>query len=245
MDKKLFEKTPIPVIEIFQSISGEGISAGNLVSFVRTGGCDLRCTWCDTKYSFVESGTEVRMMLPEEIEKELLQLGCSDIICTGGEPLEQGKVKRLLPAWLSSVGFTVHIETSGASALYSKAELKTFDIERNEISYCMDIKCPGSVMSDKNLYTNIPLLNGDDEIKFVVSNREDMDFAMKIIDKYKVHLSEEYIALNFSPVFDALKPVEVVDFLKENRSYFEEHELWARLSLQIHKFVWPPHKRGV
>jgi 7-carboxy-7-deazaguanine synthase len=240
-----FEQIPIPVVEIFQSISGEGISAGNMVSFVRVAGCDLRCVWCDTKYSFNENSENIRMLLPSDISKELSDAGYIEIICTGGEPLEENKSKRYLPAYLAAKKFIVRIETSGGSRLYSSVELKDFNIDRAQIAYCMDIKCPGSKMQDKNLYDNIPELLAKDELKFVVADISDLNFSLDIIDKYKSHLSEARIALNFSPVFGSIKPVEIVEFLKEHSKYFIENKLWARLSLQLHKFVWPPHQRGV
>lgn len=245
MDIEAFEKEQIPIIEIFQSISGEGISAGNLVTFVRAAGCDLRCTWCDTKYSFVENGNGVQQLLPREILQRISDFGSNEIICTGGEPLEEGKIKRYLPAYLASEGYSVRIETSGGSRLYTEEEMEAFFIDRDEVIYCMDIKCPGSGMQDKNRFENISLLQEEDELKFVVKDRVDMDYAFHIIDEHKDHLSEQDIALNFSPVFGAIQPVEIVDFLKEKNTYFEKYNLWPRLSLQIHKFIWPPHRRGV
>lgn len=242
---KEFETTKIPVVEIFQSISGEGVSSGNLVSFVRTAGCDLRCTWCDTKYSFNTTGEEVEQLLPDEIASRLEKLGSNEIICTGGEPMEEGTNKRYLPLYLASLEFSVHIETSGGSPLYTQEELSEFNIDRDEISYCMDIKCPGSGMSHKNILSNIKLLEEKDELKFVVRDEADLDFAMEITQNHAVHLSENDIALNFSPVFGQLEAVGIVEFLKKNTGYFEENELWPRLNLQLHKFIWPPHKRGV
>ncbi len=245
MTKAEFERETIPVVEIFQSISGEGISAGNLVSFVRVAGCDLRCSWCDTKYSFPVKGPGVTEMLPEEIVETLQELGSNEIICTGGEPLEENLPKRYLPAYLATYDFTVRIETSGGTPLYSKKDLDSFDIERDEIIYSMDIKCPGSGMHGKNRFENIPMLQEEDELKFVVANKTDLKYAFEVIDKYKDHLAEQDIALNFSPVFGAIEPVEIVNFLKKNSIYFEENELWPRLSMQLHKFIWPPHQRGV
>lgn len=245
MTKKEFENSKIPVIEIFQSISGEGISAGNIVTFVRVGGCNLRCTWCDTKYSFVETGPDVKSMLPSEILDVVKKLGSNEVICTGGEPLETGKSKRFVPAFLAANGISVLIETSGASPLYTNEELIAFDADRIDISYCMDIKCPGSGMSDRNLYENILHLTTGDELKFVVQDLTDLQYSMKTIEKYKQHLSYKDIALNFSPVSEAIQPVEIVEYLIKNTAYFQENSLWPRLSLQLHKFVWPPLQRGV
>lgn len=240
-----FTETRIPVVEIFQSISGEGVSSGNIVTFVRVAGCNLRCSWCDTKYSFNENADDIEQLLPEEIVQRVEALGSNEIICTGGEPLEEGKSKRYLPLYLASHEYSVHIETSGGSNLYSADELESFNIERDEVSYCMDIKCPGSNMEDKNIFKNIPLLEEKDELKFVIASNNDLEYTMKVIEKNKNHLAVENIALNFSPVFGAIEPLEIVEFLKKNTSFFEENELWPRLNLQLHKYVWPPHKRGV
>lgn len=240
-----FAETRIPMVEIFHSISGEGVSSGNIVTFVRVAGCNLRCSWCDTKYSFKESGEGVEQLLPNEILERVESFGSSEIICTGGEPLEEGKSKRYLPLFLASHDFSVHIETSGGSKVYSDEELKAFNLEREDISYCMDIKCPASGMDKDNIFDNIPILSGKDELKFVVQDENDLKYAMDVIKEYKDHLSEEAIALNFSPVFETIEPVRIVDFLKENNSFFEENDLWPRLNLQLHKYVWPPHQRGV
>lgn len=242
---KSFTETKIPIVEIFQSISGEGLSSGNIVTFVRVAGCNLRCTWCDTKYSFKESGGSVEQLLPDEIINRVKAFGSNDIICTGGEPLEEEKSKRYLPLYLASNEFSVHIETSGGSVLYSLQELEAFNTERSKISYCMDIKCPGSGMDKHNIFGNIPKLIEKDELKFVVKDQTDLDFSLVIIEKYKNHLAIENIALNFSPVFGSIEPVQIVEFIKQHNTFFEENELWPRLNLQLHKYIWPVHQRGV
>jgi 7-carboxy-7-deazaguanine synthase len=245
MTRKEFENTRIPIIEIFQSISGEGISAGNIVTFIRVAGCNIRCSWCDTKYSFVESGNGVEDLLPSEILDKVRSFGSSKIICTGGEPLVEGRPKRMLPAWLAANNLKIRIETSGASLLYSMDELQLFGITKKEIDYCMDIKCPGSGMANQNILNNITNLTQGDELKFVVKDQNDIHYAFKIIDEYKFHLSSNGIALNFSPVFGEIEATEIVEFLKLKNSYFINHNLWPRLSLQLHKYVWDPHERGV
>lgn len=241
-----FYSTEIPIVEIFKSVSGEGISAGNIVTFIRVAGCDLRCTWCDTKYSFKESGKDIDRLLPIDIYNKLIHIETKEIICTGGEPLEHGKTKRYLPAYLHSKGFKVRIETSGGSNLYTLDELSFFNLcNENRPVYTMDIKCPGSGMSERNNFKNLDLLNERDELKFVVADDNDLEYALDLINLHKNHLSERKIFLNFSPVFDSMEAVYLVDFLKKNSSYFEKNNLRVRLSLQIHKFIWPPHQRGV
>lgn len=245
MTRELFEQTQISIVEIFQSISGEGISAGSIVVFVRVAGCNLRCTWCDTKYSFNETGEGVRQLLPSQIVDEVIKFGSTEIICTGGEPLEEGKTKRLLPLFLAQNGYKVRIETSGASNLFSNEEISMFPGSDKVLTYCMDVKCPGSGMVYQNNLKNITKLKQGDELKFVVKDQTDLKFCCDVIDAYKNHLSTNKIALNFSPVFDAIEPVEIVDFLKTKQAYFKDNELWARLSLQLHKYVWAPFTRGV
>ncbi len=241
-----FKDTQIPMVEIFHSISGEGVSTGNLTSFVRVAGCDLRCTWCDTKYSFKESGYDVPMMLPEEIKEKVALFGCSEVICTGGEPLEAEKTKRYLPAYLQQSGYRVRIETSGGSPLYTTEELSFFNLtEFTRPVYTMDIKCPTSGMERHNIFANIERLDHRDELKFVVANEPDLDYAMEVIAKYQWHLSNCQVTLNFSPVFKAMELPWLVEFLKQHNRFFEEKRLKVRLSLQIHKFIWPPHQRGV
>lgn len=241
-----FLETPIPMVEIFHSISGEGVSAGNVVSFVRVAGCDLRCTWCDTKYSFKESGEGVSKLTPQEIIDELTKIGTKEIICTGGEPLEHDKVKRLLPAFIQSKGFKVRIETSGGSRLYSEEELAAFDLKIDTRPvYTMDVKCPESGMAEHNILENILLLDKRDELKFVVAGKSDFNFALEVINCYKEHLATNEIVLNFSPVFNAISPEGLVELLKNNARMAQENNLLIRLSLQVHKFIWPPHQRGV
>lgn len=241
-----FHTTKIPMVEIFQSVSGEGVSAGEIVTFVRVAGCDLRCTWCDTKYSFKESGGGVEQMIPETVIERLRDFGSNEIICTGGEPLEHNKSKRYLPLYLQSEGFKVRIETSGGSDLYTKGELEYFKLkELLRPVYTMDIKCPASGMQAHNNYNNFNLLDERDELKFVVADDADLAFAVDVIDCYKLLLAAKEITINFSPVFESMTPQYLVDFLKRKTAYFGKEKLKTRLSLQLHKFIWPPHLRGV
>jgi 7-carboxy-7-deazaguanine synthase len=109
----------------------------------------------------------------------------------------------------------------------------------------MDVKCPGSGMVYQNILTNIALLKKEDELKFVVKDKTDLNFCFDVIDAYKQTLSENQIAINFSPVFDAIAPLEIVEFLKQKTKFIVENQLIVRLSLQIHKYIWPPFMRGV
>lgn len=124
-----FHDTKIPMVEIFHSISGEGVSAGNLTTFVRAAGCDLRCTWCDTKYSFKETGHDVPMMQPQEIMNQVALFGCSEVICTGGEPLEIEKQSGIcLPTFNNLV--IVYVSKQVVEALCIQAKSCYFQSHR-------------------------------------------------------------------------------------------------------------------
>jgi 7-carboxy-7-deazaguanine synthase len=238
----------IPVVEIFNSISGEGISTGILTSFVRVAGCNLRCSYCDTVYSYSENEESIRWMTPAEIADELRALDCRHVICTGGEPMESGKVKRHLPAYLASEGFEVRIETNGSCHVYSYEELEAYGGNklRSNLWYTLDVKCPGSGMDhlDK-LGDNVDRLTEGDEIKFVVGDDDDFDYAMLLIERHEKPLSERKIVLCFSPVFGRMEPRRLVDLMKAQGKRFMEGGLKVRFSLQVHKVVWAADAKGV
>ncbi len=244
-----FEQRRIPIIEIFNSVSGEGISAGSVVTFVRVAGCNLRCDYCDTKYSYNELGNGIQVLKPDGIVNILESYNCKNVLCTGGEPLELNKAKRYLPLYLASKGFKVRIETNGSCPLYSKTELNDFAVDNISfltLNYALDVKCPDSGMSSYNIYNqNFELLCPEDEIKFIVGSRRDLKFAFETIKEYSNILSKTGVTINFSPVFGKLEASEIVNMLKENNAYFEKYGLNVRLSLQIHKFIWHPEARGV
>ncbi len=245
--KEEFKQKRIALIEIFNSVSGEGISAGEIVTFVRVAGCNLRCTWCDTKYSFKTSGKGVVELAPDEIVAKLNEIGCKTIISTGGEPMEDDKIKRYLPLYLNSLGFNTRIETSGHSSLYTEIELSSYlDGDSKRPSYTMDVKCPDSNIEESPLLqSNMNRLLPGDELKFVAASYGDLNYALLVIKRYKNLLSENKIAINFSPVFGLMEAKEIVSFMQDNHSWFVSHNLIARLSLQIHKYIWNPDKRGV
>lgn len=241
-----FKKTKIPVVEIFSSISGEGISSGSIVTFVRVAGCNLRCNYCDTKYSYDVQSTN--QMSFYEILNEISKYSGKDIICTGGEPLEKDTYKRYLPLFLAMNNYNVRIETNGSVELYSEKELSLFNFNNlsKKIKYTLDVKCPSSGMQDFDLINkNIYLLNETDEIKFVIGSNLDFKYSMNLIKKYVGELKKRKILLNFSPVFGAYEPSNLVEDIKSCNKYFSDKNLNVRLSLQIHKFIWNPNKKGV
>lgn len=247
MNLEQFMQYKIPVVEIFTSISGEGISAGEVVTFVRTAGCNLRCSYCDTTYSYEETGENNEYLTPEEIVEKLIKIGAAKVLCTGGEPLEISKAKRILPLYLATKGFDVRIETNGSCPVYNKDEITTFANNQTlSLHYVLDIKCPKSGMSENNIFEeNFTQLSLGDELKFVVADQGDIDYALTVLHKYSEILSRNEIVINFSPVFNSIDCKDIVQMLVEKNSYFIAEGLKVRLSLQIHKVIWNPETRGV
>jgi 7-carboxy-7-deazaguanine synthase len=208
--------------EIFYSIQGESTHAGRPCVFVRLTGCNLRCKWCDTEYAFYEG----RRMPVAEVAEILLAYGCNLIEVTGGEPLLQEGVYPLTEALLAA-GKTVMIETSGAS-----------DVARldSRVIKIMDLKCPGSGECERNLWSNLEHLTARDEIKFVVADRADYEWARDAIVSRS--LAARAGALLLSPVFGRLEPASLAAWILEDR-------LPARMQLQMHKQIWGPDARGV
>ena len=210
------------VIEIFKSIDGEGIRAGFPVTFIRLEGCNLRCSYCDTKYSYEKA--QFTEMTPHKIYDTVYRLGCKRVTLTGGEPLIHKDVNTLIEL-LTHGGFRVNIETNGAVdvAPYVKA--------RN-ILITMDYKCPSSGMTDKMLLNNLPKLSKNDVLKFVVGSKDDLDACRDI----KGYTNAQIF---ISPVFGQIEPKEIVE-------YMLEHDMQdCRIQIQMHKIIWEPDKRGV
>jgi 7-carboxy-7-deazaguanine synthase len=208
--------------EIFFSIQGESSYAGRPCAFVRLTGCNLRCNYCDTEYAFYEG----RKMTVPEILAQLDNYGCNLVEITGGEPLLQDGVHQLI-AELLAQGRTVMIETSGAS-----------DVSRlnPRVIKVMDLKCPGSGEVARNLWSNLEHLTSRDEVKFVLSNREDYEWARDAIRRH--NLASRVNAVLMSCAFDRLARADLAKWILEDR-------LPVRFQLQMHKHIWPPDTRGV
>lgn len=204
------------VSEIFHSIDGEGKRAGTLASFIRLTGCNLRCSYCDTRYAY--DGGEI--MTAEDIVK---QLRCKNVTLTGGEPLAQEPFELL-----SVLGrYSVNIETNGSIDI---SEYMKFP----NVFFTMDFKCGSSGETEKMHFGNLELLREYDVLKFVVGSDADLCQAMSITRQYKIKA-----AVYVSPVFGGITPAEIVNFMQEN-----DLEDW-RLQLQLHKIIWSPNERGV
>lgn len=195
--------------------------AGLPCIFIRLTHCNLRCSYCDTEYAFFE-GTDFSV---SEIISEVNKYGCNLVEITGGEPLLQKEVHVLMKE-LCDLGFQVMIETGGSMPI------KEID---KRVKIIMDLKCPSSEMSDKNLYENIISLKQADEIKFVIGNREDYDWSKDLIHKYS--LTEKCIVL-FSNVYSDLEPIHLAEWILTDK-------LKVRFQIQMHKYIWNPAKRGV
>lgn len=224
------------LIEIYKSVQGESSFAGVPCIFVRLAGCNLRCSWCDSEYTF--SGGH--KMSNEEIEAEIAKLAPVRLIeFTGGEPLLQAK--ELLPFMqkLLDQGYTLMIETSGERPLA--------DVPK-AVHKIVDVKCPGSGEGSSFYLPNLQALTKNDEVKFVISSRIDYEFAREFIRSHK--LSELVGNVLLSPAFSKTPSPErtAANCLVDPRELVEwmlDDGLNVRLSLQIHKFIWEPQKKGV
>ncbi len=209
------------ITELFKSIQGESSWAGKPCSFIRLTGCPLRCRWCDSVYTF-KGGEAISL---EEILARVAHFGLPLVEVTGGEPLAQANCIPLLQA-LADQGYTVLLETSGALSI---AEVPP------SVHIIMDLKCPGSGMEERNLWENIPKLGAKDEVKFVVADRHDFDWACGIIRKYRL---DERCPLLFSPAWGQVQA-------KDLAAWILEENLACRLNLQQHKYLWGPRAKGV
>lgn len=218
------------VVEIFGSIDGEGKRTGQLTTFIRLAGCNLRCSYCDTKYSFDESKAKDMNIL--EIVNQCKNIGYHNITLTGGEPLMHSDATLLIIA-LCQYGFQVNIETNGSIDLTELLELRK---ERNyDLFFTVDYKCLFSKMS--NQMNPLSFKGLDDEkdiVKCVVANKKDMDDALLFLDSF-----DKKFNIWFSPVYKEIEPVEIVEFMKKRKR--ED----ITVQVQLHKIIWDPQERGV
>ena len=209
------------ITEIYKSIQGESSYAGLPCVFVRTTGCDLRCSWCDSEFTF-SGGTRMTI---DEIMAEVEKYDCQLIELTGGEPLLQAEIYELATR-LADKGHTVLIETGGHRDI-SKLDPRVIRI--------MDLKCPRSGECEKNLWSNLDHLRPSDEVKFVIADRVDYEWALRTI---REHQMEGRVKLLISTAYGSVAPEQVVAWLLEDK-------LRARFQLQLHKYIWPPDARKV
>jgi 7-carboxy-7-deazaguanine synthase len=212
----------LTINEIYVSIQGESTYAGRPCAFVRLTACDLRCSWCDTPYAFTEGGK----MSVDDVVARVGELGCGLVEITGGEPLLQPDVYPLMRA-LVGRGCEVLLETGGHIAV---------DQVPDEVITILDVKCPGSGEAARMHWPNLDQVSAHDEVKFVIRDRQDFDYACDVTIRHK--LAGRVAAVQFSPVHGALAPAELEKWILDSR-------LPVRLQLQQHKYVWDPSARGV
>lgn len=204
--------------EIFFSLQGEGKWTGLPNIFIRTSGCNLRCSFCDTKYAY-EDGKEMSL---DEILNEISKYPCKNICLTGGEPLLQNEIILLIDQLLKR-DYEICLETNGSINI---KELP----KKNSLIISLDIKCPSSNMNDKNNLRNINHLRLNDQIKFIIKDIEDYNFAKKIFNKYKPKC-----IVFFQPVWGTN--------IKELASWIINDGIDVKLGLQLHKIIWGNKRR--
>lgn len=208
------------VNEIFYSIEGEGIRAGMPCVFIRLQGCNLNCSYCDTRYSC--EGEDYRVMSVQQILDELEFYRCPNITVTGGEPLIHDGINTLLKA-LMKKGYNVNVETNGSIVPEVEGPIYTVDFKT---------KCSG--MSDKMNPEAFKVLDSGDVVKFVVASVDDLEQALSFVEENDIRAN-----IFVSPVFDKIELVQIADFLKDHKLYN-----W-RMQIQLHKYIWEPTMRGV
>ena len=215
----------LTINEIFYSIQGESTFAGQPCVFVRLTGCDLRCTYCDTEYAFYEGKRRSLDEIVAEVEKH----PCKLVEVTGGEPLLQKRVHKLMSR-LADDGYTVLIETSGAH------DISLVDVRVHRI---MDLKCPSSGECERNRKENLPLLGVRDEVKFVIGTAEDYAWAKAQVLAGIPGWADRVNAILFSPVFGKMTPLDLATRVMADALPR------VRMQLQMHKLIWEPNQRGV
>jgi 7-carboxy-7-deazaguanine synthase len=212
----------LTINEIFHSVQGESTHAGRPCVFVRLTACDLRCSWCDTPYAFHEGGKRPLGAVLAEVER----YHCDLVEVTGGEPLLQEAVYPLLQALLDR-GKTVLLETGGH---------RSIDRVPDAVVTILDVKCPGSGEADRMHWDNLAKLRPHDEVKFVIKDRADYEYARDVIARHD--LSRRVAAVHMSPVHDVLNPRTLSEWVLADG-------LAVRVQLQLHKYIWDPATRGV
>ena len=220
-------KDSLIVNEIFGSIDGEGIRTGELATFIRLAGCNLRCRYCDTSYALqINQGTELTI---DEIINKVKEIGYKNITLTGGEPLLQKNSITLIDKLIEN-NFNVNIETSGSIDITPLLD--------KEVIITLDYKTISSGMNNRMILSNYEKLRKQDVLKFVC-NKDDFKDIKKVLKNNNI---KSYIYL--SPIFNEIEPNKLVDFLKElhNKNYNTDK---IRVQIQLHKVIWNPDKRGV
>ncbi|MCY9664161.1 radical SAM protein [Paenibacillus alginolyticus] len=221
----------IPMVEIFETVEGEGTRAGFPTVFVRLFGCNLRCTWCDTKYSYPPAEAENVMTIAEIISK--VETFRSRHIClTGGEPLLYGEKSLALIDALAELEQVddLHIETNGAIDLALFVERAASP----KVRYIMDFKLPDSGEMGQMIMSNLALLREQDELKFVIGSEHDFRTAVEVLEQHPTKALPM-----FSPVWETMPPRKLVELM------LDAGLSKVKLNMQLHKIIWDPAMRGV
>ena len=212
----------LTVYEIYQSVQGESTHVGRPCVFVRLAACDLRCSWCDTPYAFT-GGTKMSV---DDVLSSAAAFSARLVELTGGEPLLQKDAIALMERLIAS-GWEVLLETGGHLPI---------DEVPDAVVAIVDVKCPGSGEAGKMHWPNLDQLSPHDEVKFVIKDRADFDYAVDVIRRHD--LTPRVAAVLLSPVHGVLPPATLTGWLLESG-------IDARLQLQAHKYIWSPETRGV
>lgn len=225
----------LPLVEIFQTVEGEGGKAGFPTTFIRLHNCNLRCAWCDTPYSYAPHPPEMFATV-EEILAKVKHYGNRHICLTGGEPLLYGEKSLALLQELAPLPFLedIHIETNGAIDLFPFHRWRQSSPHGGKIRFIMDFKLRSSGERDKMIHDNFRHLTERDEIKFVIADREDFNEALSVAESNACPAQ-----ILFSPEWNALSPDRLVSWL------LQCPRKDIRLNLQAHKYIWDPDRRGV
>lgn len=217
------------VVEIFESINGEGMRAGELAVFVRMRDCNLHCSYCDTAWA-CEKEAPCTLLSEGDICKRILESGIKNVTLTGGEPLLQPDIEVLLQRLTAEETLRLEIETNGSIDVTPYRKL------RPSLVFTLDYKLPGSGMEDQMCLENFHSITPQDTVKFVVSDDRDLTRAREIIEEYELPMRCHVI---FSAVFGRISPQEIVAFMR--KCCMND----VRLQLQMHKLIWDPEQRGV
>jgi 7-carboxy-7-deazaguanine synthase len=212
----------LTISEIYLSIQGESTHVGRPMVFVRLAACDLRCTWCDTPYAF----TGGRKQSIDDVIAEVGRHRAKAVEITGGEPLLQADVYPLMEQLIAR-GYDVLLETGGHVPI---------DRVPDPVVAIVDVKCPASGESQRMHWPNLDALSPHDEVKFVIQDRGDFDYAVDVVRRHD--LTARAAAVLFSPVHGVLPPDRLAAWILESG-------LPVRLQLQAHKYIWSPEARGV
>ena len=210
------------ICEIFRSIQGEGTRAGLSCVLVRLAGCNLECSWCDTLYARDEASGEITTI--DDVLQKVAELNCPRVEVTGGEPLLQAGTCKLLRR-LCEAGYETLLETNGS------LDIRGVD---SRVRRIVDVKCPSSGQNETNLWENLSRLTEHDEVKFVIADRSDYDFARRIVAEHELTQRCEVI---FSPAWIRLASAVLAEWILADG-------LDVRVGFQLHKIIWPGKKRG-